>query len=293
MEVDLFFERITAESDASVRIEHELRYRWAEPAINGSKSWIDLGCGAGIGAMVVATDVLERIVLVDADEQALAQANDAFGRRVPDCRTLCLDLADAGALERFAQAVATDDGAVVTCFEVVEHLDDHQHLIELLGRLVREQRFTCLLSVPNDAFFGIDNPYHMAKWGAAEFDELLQFLPSPRTVAHQSAFVGSFIDPVGGGDGSAPSAEAPIERPVDGAAAVPSHLLVAFGPLAEKLGPVGAGAVVDYGAKRAWERQREADREYFRVRLAQREEEIKHLKYRISELEAGRLPAGR
>ncbi len=43
-------ERITRHTHPEVRVEHDLRYRLAEPLILGARTWADLGCGNGVAA---------------------------------------------------------------------------------------------------------------------------------------------------------------------------------------------------------------------------------------------------
>lgn len=278
---DEFFERIGAHSHPEIRLEHELRYHWPQPAIARADTWVDLGCGSGVGAATVDVSGLEHVVLVDLDEQALERARSTIAPRVPRCTAMRLDLSLAGDVSRLREELAVAGESVVTCFEVIEHLDSHQHLIELLVEAAREFSATCAISVPNDAFFGVDNPFHLSKWSSRAFDELVQFLPEPVVVAHQVALSGSYI--------AEPGAEVIAVPASDPHTAVASHFLAAFGRSAAGVEPVSFAAASNAGERRVWEAQREADLDYYRTRLAEREQDVAELSKLVSKLKASRF----
>lgn len=284
------FERVTAASDRSVRVEHELRYQWASSAIRSSGKWIDLGCGTGIGVSAIDNADLEKLVLVDVSEEALEAAIMRVEQRDADVDRHCLDLSDAHDLAKLEGELRSMERAVITCFEVIEHLESYDRLIEVLARLVKERDFTCFISVPNDAFFGAENPFHLSKWSKSAFHQLVQFLPGPVKIFYQGAVSGSAIESVSDDGTWRPPLELPVapnESDSDSRRGpAPSHFLASFGSLADFAGSVAAGHPRDEGIRRAWERQRESDCEYFRTRLFQREEEVALLQARIAEMEA-------
>jgi hypothetical protein len=146
-----------------------------------------------------------------------------------------------------------DGPATITCFECVEHLSSFVPLVGALVQLADRHGFTVLLSVPNDAFWSIENPHHQTSWGEGAFEELRTLLPADHLLLRQVVLQGSAVVR---GDA------APELRPVDvelEAGGVPSHLVVAFGPDREKVAAGAAVAQVDLEEQRRWERQREAD----------------------------------
>jgi SAM-dependent methyltransferase len=247
-------ERITRETNPAVRVEHDLRYRLAEPLILGARTWADLGCGNGVAAAeAIGGAYAGRAVLVDAEEAAVdaAAAEVRAGETVP----LVADLAERDALARVREALLEGDGPrVVTCFEVVEHLATFVPLVELLSELAEAGEATVVLSVPNDEFWAIENPYHRSAWGEGSFAELRSLLPGGAVVAHQLALQGSAVVPEGRDGDRLPVA---VEPRAGGAVA--THFLAALGPDAAKLDPHAAVAQTDLDAHRTWERQREAD----------------------------------
>jgi SAM-dependent methyltransferase len=247
-------ERITRDTNPAVRVEHDLRYRLAEPLILGARTWADLGCGNGVAAAEVLGGVYPgRAVLVDVDAGAAETA--AASLRAGEAEALVADLVDREALGRVREAILAGDAPrVVTCFEVIEHLKVFVPLVELLSELAEAGEATVLLSVPNDDFWAIDNPFHETSWGEGSFAELRSLLPGGTVVARQLALQGSAVVPEGH-DGERLSV--PIQPDAEGA--VPTHFLAAMGPEAAALTPHAGVAQTDLDEQRAWERQRESD----------------------------------
>jgi hypothetical protein len=248
-------ERITRETNPTIRIEHEVRYRWAVPVIRDGPVWCDLGCGNGIAAATALGGPLDgRAVLVDVADDALRQAEREIqsGRTV----TLCADLTAEGDLGRLREALleGSSGGGCITCFEVIEHLTSFVPLVETLVELAEVHRFTVALSVPNDAFWSIENPFHHTMWGEGGFEELRRLLPEDHVVGRQVPLQGSLA--LVQGEGSSGRHTLELESPGD---ATPSHFLVGMGPGATRLADAGAVGEADLIEQRRWERQREAD----------------------------------
>jgi hypothetical protein len=244
-------ERITAGTDPSVRTEHTLRYEVAAPIVRQAATWCDLGCGIGLAA-TSATDgpFAGELVLTDVDAPSVAQA--AGHLRAETITPLVADLNDAEG--RAAVRAAVLGGAApraITCFEVLEHVRELPPVVELLVEFAREHETTVVLSVPNDAFWAIDNPYHETTWSAAGFGELRAVLPEDHVFAEQLPLRGSRIT-VPGSSASEPAGVEPHEG------AVPSHFLVAFGPAAANLRGGAAMFEADQRGERNWIRQRES-----------------------------------
>jgi 2-polyprenyl-3-methyl-5-hydroxy-6-metoxy-1,4-benzoquinol methylase len=249
-------ERITRESEPALHVEHDLRYRLAAPLVAAAATWCDLGCGTGIAAAQAFGDSLPaRAVLVDVEESALAMAARelrAAGETVP----LAGDLTKAADLERVGEALLGGEAPrVVTCFEVIEHLETFIPLVEWLSALAEAGEATVVISVPNDAFWSLENPHHRTMWGEGAFAELARLLPEGAVRAVQLPLVGSAVALAGDEDGTGVH-QVPVA--VD-PAGIPSHFLAAFGPDAGRLAPAAAVTQLDMDAQRAWVRQREAN----------------------------------
>jgi SAM-dependent methyltransferase len=254
-------ERITRDTRPALRIEHALRYAAAAPIVAAAPGWCDLGCGSGAAAAAALGDAeLGRVVLTDVDADALETA----GR---DLR--------AGEVVRVHADLATDDGVrvvrdamgdgpmAVTCFEVIEHLDNFVPLVIALVQFAHAGS-TVVLSVPNDAFWGIENPFHPTMWGEGSFEELRRLLPPGAVIAKQVPLAASHIVVEGG---AVHVDVPPVEVRDD---ATPSHFLCAFGPHADLLTSRALAQPADLDARRRWERQREADLAFLEDEVAER-----------------------
>jgi hypothetical protein len=272
-------ERISHDTNPAIRIEHEARYRMAMPVVREAPVWCDLGCGNGIAAAAaLGGPFVGRAVLVDVAEDALRRAEREIdaGRTV----TLAADLNDETDLRRIRDTLLAEDaaGGCITCFEVLEHLRNFVPLVEILVDLVEHQSFTVALSVPNDAFWSITNPFHHTMWGEGAFEELRRLLPESHVVSQQFALHGSVVRV----DGEHLSSQAiDVELPTDG---MPTHLLVGIGPAASRMAGTGAVSQADLVEERRWQRQRESDLAFLQALEGQLSEFRKY----IHELE-GRL----
>jgi SAM-dependent methyltransferase len=256
-------ERITRETAPSIRVEHELRYAAAAPIVHASAVWADLGCGTGLAAAAGLAAAYEGCaVLVDVDEGAVEQA-----RSVVEAATivaLAADLADPRDLARVRTqllAAAPEGDRCVTCFETIEHLASFVPLVELLVELAEHADCSVVASVPNDAFWAIENPHHATRWGEGAVEELRGLLPADHVLAHQIALQGSALTRAGAADATREVAEVAIAR------GVPTHFVLAFGPRADALAAAPRIVQADLSEQRRWERQRESDLAYAEARI--------------------------
>jgi SAM-dependent methyltransferase len=243
-------ERITRDTKPSIRVEHDLRYAAAAPIVRSTSTWCDLGCGAGVAAADALGDAeLGRVVLVDADAGALDQAGRDL--RARETVRVEADLATEEGVAKVRAALGETPGAI-TCFEVIEHLET---FVPLVGALVdlAAAGWTVVLSVPNDAFWSLENPYHHTMWGEGAFDELRRLLPEDAVVARQIPLDGSHLVVDGSG---VDSLSVPPVMPREDA--VPSHFLAAFGPHAALFRSRAMAIPSDLDGRRRWERQRES-----------------------------------
>ncbi len=272
-------ERITRDTKPSIRVEHDLRYAAAAPVVRAAPTWCDLGCGAGVAAADALADAdLGRVVLVDADADALDQAGRDL--RARETVRVEADLATEEGVAAVRGALGDAPGAV-TCFEVIEHLETFVPLLEALVELAAAG-WTIVASVPNDAFWALENPYHHTMWGEGAFEELRRLLPADAVVARQIPLDGSQLV-VEGDDGAL---DVPPVAPR--ADAVPSHFVVAFGPRAAELTSRALAIGSDLDGRRRWERQREST---LAVLEAELEELRAYVKWSSDELARLNAPA--
>jgi SAM-dependent methyltransferase len=257
-----FQERITQETEPSIRVEHDVRYGCVAPLVATSAAWVDLGCGTGLAARAaIARGRPPRATFVDVDGAAASEAARAFG---DGATAIVADLSAAEDLRTVRAAI--DDGAIVTCFETMEHLSVFAALLELLVELAERRGVTVVMSVPNDAFTGVENPHHTTVWGEGAVEELRGLLPDGYVLAHQLALAGSVLAVDERPHGHA------IDVTAAAAGAAPTHFVAAFGPRAAELEATAAAAQVDQRAQRAWERRRSEDLAYYRALKVERDE---------------------
>lgn len=134
-------DRIKQSSEPAVQAERDARYRYAAPAIANAVVWCD--------------------IRLDGEPPA---PPDAFAGEVLALRP-----------DELGQLKGKKD-VVVTCFDVIERVDNIAPLIEALESL---KHATVLVSVPNDGSLA----------------ELRSVLPDGHTVANQTALAGSVIGP--------------------------------------------------------------------------------------------------
>lgn len=247
-------ERITRETAPAIRAEHELRYRIAAPLILAGGPWADLGCGNGLAAAAaLGEDRPRNALLLDMDGGAVERAAGELG--LPQAKQLVADLTDPQALERIGAALLElGEQPTVTCFEVVEHLSTFLPLIEWSVAFAREHAGTFVISVPNDAFWAIDNPHHLTAWSEGAFKELCQLLPGERTLLRQIALTGSAIL-----DWDATPARHELAVEVGGEGTVATHLIAAFGARHREVCRGALAVQADQLEQRRWERQRESN----------------------------------
>ena len=144
----------------------------------------------------------------------------------------------------------------VTCFEVIEHLRDVRPAASSCWSSSRRAGFTVVLSVPNDAFWALENPYHQTMWGEGAFEELRRLLPPDARRGPAGPADGSAIALAEGASGTStvpPVALRADARPValhrPRSARGATQLALARAAVARR----------DLEAQRRWERQREAN----------------------------------
>jgi len=249
-------ERITRETPPQIRLEHVVRYAAAVPLIAGG-DWCDLGCGTGLAAEEAGASPA-RALFVDVDADVAAEAAARFPEA--EATGVRLDVSREEGVQYVRKQLADWDSPCITCFELIEHLDNFVPLVEFLIERAGVGA-TVVLSVPNDSLTGVQNPFHSSTWGEGSLAELRTLLPEHR-VLEQVAIVGSGLR---SREDEAVDVSVDVRlEPAVGA----SHLLVAFGARADEVAIPRRAQVVDADEHVWWERQREADLAFFKARVA-------------------------
>ncbi|CAM4361000.1 class I SAM-dependent methyltransferase [Nocardia ninae] len=101
--------------------QHRRRYGIASADVRGKKV-LDLGCGAGYGAHLLAEAGAAEVTAVDIDSAALSYAAETYAHPV-------VEYIQQDATEF---APAAQDYDLVTCFEVLEHVGDPAELLRVI-----------------------------------------------------------------------------------------------------------------------------------------------------------------
>jgi SAM-dependent methyltransferase len=155
-----------AEGLEDLYLEHMSRYVLAEGLVAG-KRVLDVGCGCGYGAHYLALSGAGEVVGVDISQEAVEYAAARYAYpgltyRVMDCRRL----------------PAQQPYDLITCFELIEHVDDDRAAVDSLAAALSEDGL-CLISTPNaDTYVaggeGGSNPFHCREYRRDEFERLLR-----------------------------------------------------------------------------------------------------------------------
>jgi SAM-dependent methyltransferase len=252
---------VTVEGNPGRRVEDELRYALVAALVQDAPVWVDLGCGTGVAAADgLGSAAPRRAVLVDTSPQTLEQAARELASI--DATTLLADLTSTDGTASVRDAVGEVRDGVITCFQTLAHLENFVPCVDFLVEL--SAAHTVVLSVPNDAFWSIENPFHPTMWGAGAFEELRSLVPGDHVQLEQVALAGSAIAPPGAAELELSPARLEVER-------VPAHFLLAFGPQADRLAPAAATRMADAVEERRWERERTSELAFMAARLQELE----------------------
>jgi len=151
-------ERQVATRREDVREDHTARYDWAAKTLPPNSFVIDLGCGIGYGAEILA-DAGHTVFAIDADEETIAFARETFAHERIE---YVAGRADAIYLPKADAAV---------CFEMIEHVADPAPMLAKLC----EAAPILLASVPNeDAFpWKPEYSFHHRHYTFSQFRDLL------------------------------------------------------------------------------------------------------------------------
>ncbi len=170
--------------------EHRLRYELAARVVNGLRT-LDLGCGVGYGSAIIA-ETGASVTGVDISTEAVRDAEFNFGD-VSDG----IDFVAADAIE-FLRAGDPRQWEAIVAFEVIEHVDPLDDLIEQLNRYV-EAGVGAVLSVPNSRFYEEENEFHVTDFDLDLARRTFERI-GPHEMLYQYLAEGSVISPDLDGD---------------------------------------------------------------------------------------------
>ncbi|HEY0638246.1 MAG TPA: glycosyltransferase [Pseudonocardiaceae bacterium] len=176
--------------DLQVVYEHYHRYALAARHTAGRRV-LDLASGEGYGAAMLAATAAE-VVGIDIDEASVAHASGAYA-----AGNLTFEV---GSITDPRAAAAHGRFDVITCFEAIEHVAEHDRLLELVASRLTADGLL-LVSTPDTTVYSCDhgheNPFHVKELTEAELTELLRGAFRNVVVLRQTVAVGSLMT---GGD---------------------------------------------------------------------------------------------
>lgn len=152
-------ERQVAPDLSGIRRDHTARYDFAARNLPRGSRILDMACGVGYGAYILAK-AGHRVLAVDNDEEAIAYAREHYAHK-----KVAPVVQDA---TRFRPGPGVFDA--VTCFETIEHIEDPRPMLKGFADAVP----TLFASVPNEEKFPFKNyAFHHRHYTRAEFEQLL------------------------------------------------------------------------------------------------------------------------
>ena len=175
-------ERFVADRDRGrlIEVEHLARYRWAAQVAAG-RTVLDAGCGTAYGCRLLAHAGARRVLGLDI----AASVVESVGGDLPS--TVTLSTGDVRALELESASVE-----LVTCFEVLEQLEDPETALDELARVLTPGGLL-LVSSPNPGVRPPGNPHHRHELTPAQLEAALRERLPHVTLLRQRDYIVSAI----------------------------------------------------------------------------------------------------
>jgi SAM-dependent methyltransferase len=188
MHMNFTGERFIPQLRGQIYYEHFHRYAVGLPMIH-DKDVLDIACGEGYGAAFLAMSA-RSVIGIDIDEMSIRHAAASYPAMNLSFR--------AGSASQIPLADAAID--VITCFETIEHLVEHEQMLREMVRVLRPNG-RLLISSPNRLVYsdarGYSNPFHVRELYFHEFRDLLRgFFPEVH-IYGQRIFAACAIHPIG------------------------------------------------------------------------------------------------
>ena len=145
--------------------EHLHRYRFAASFAHG-KRVLELASGEGYGAALLAAAATS-VVAVELDRDAVAHSRATYPLRN-------LEFVEGSMLDLESYPSGSFD--LVVCFEAIEHVREHEELIEGIARVTGADGLVVLSTPDRDAYNAMlyePNPFHVRELNRPELTALL------------------------------------------------------------------------------------------------------------------------
>jgi SAM-dependent methyltransferase len=235
-----------------VHAEHLARYRFAAQLAR-SRRVLDVACGEGYGAQILAAGGASAVVGADVDEQAVEHARS----RYPEAEFVTADVAK----------LPFEDGSfdLVVSFETIEHVPrPEEALAELRRVLASDGRL--VISTPNKHQYLVENEFHEREFTHEEFVALLGgVFPSVELVLQHNFMTSAVLMPAAAAEatgGDALGADLYKLVGIEPGGELYTVAICGSGPVSEELHGVAVAASVDEAhelAERIVERERTAE----------------------------------
>jgi len=160
-------ERFTPECVREIAYEHWHRYAFALSLVAG-KHVLDAACGEGFGAALLAAKAAS-VQAIDIDGASIEHAKTRYA----SSGNLQFHQADVTSLDH----LPAESFDVITSFETLEHVMEHDRLLAGFHRLLKKDG-VLLISTPDKKNYtdatGVVNPHHVRELYFEEFSELLE-----------------------------------------------------------------------------------------------------------------------
>ncbi|MBO6496694.1 MAG: class I SAM-dependent methyltransferase [Roseivirga sp.] len=172
-------ERLVTHVNEYYTYEHLHRYYLAMEYVT-DQVVLDIASGEGYGTALLAK-LAKQAIGADIDQESVTHANAKYGRP-----NLSFEVADIRNLP-----FEDDSFSVVTCFETLEHITEHELVMSELKRVLRSNG-VLILSTPDKesdhhlASKGA-NPFHLKELGRSDFSKLtLSFFKNVKLLYQKS-----------------------------------------------------------------------------------------------------------
>lgn len=184
MKQDWTGERLETFIGNETMLEHLHRYAISFELVKGKKV-LDIACGEGYGVNLLA-QYASHVTGIDIDNGTIQKAKKKYQKEN-------LTFLAGSALQLPAENHSFD---IITCFETLEHLTEHDRLLRELKRVLVPGGIL-LVSTPDKLNYSDNshykNPFHQKELYGQEFKELLHHYFSCCLFYKQSSCIGSVI----------------------------------------------------------------------------------------------------